>query len=69
MLKKISKLNGVQKLNNKEQKAITGEGSRMPISCTSDFDCEQSGLFCPGQFRCVTGFGICLGVGPGSGPC
>ncbi|WP_299207522.1 hypothetical protein [uncultured Dokdonia sp.] len=67
MLKNILKLEGVQALNKAEQKALNGAGSRMPISCTSDADCEQSGVFCPGQSRCVIGFGICLGVGGGAG--
>ena len=66
MLKNILKLKGIQELNKSDQKTLNGSGSRMPISCTSDADCEQSGDFCPGQVRCVPGFGICFGVGGGA---
>ncbi len=66
MLKNILKLKGIQELNKSDQRGLNGSGSRMPISCASDFDCEQSGVFCPGQSRCVIGFGICLGVGGGA---
>ncbi|WP_299678416.1 hypothetical protein [uncultured Dokdonia sp.] len=67
MLKNILKLEGVQKLSKADQKTFKGEGARSnPIACTSDFDCEQNGDFCPGQVRCVTGLGICFGIGGGA---
>ncbi|WP_108805190.1 hypothetical protein [Aquimarina sp. Aq107] len=54
MLKKISNLEGVQKLNKHQQKRITGGLT----SCSSDSDCVRAGG--PG---CITGCyanGYCL---------
>ena len=56
MLKKISKLNGVQKLNNKEQKGIKGgqNDSRCPIYTARE--CRGCGGF-------PLSNGCCLGTG------
>ncbi len=62
MLKNILKLDGAQEIKKNEQKTISGGFVGSSNNCTSDQDCELTGLYCPGQVRCLPfNGGVCLG--------
>lgn len=67
MLKEISKINGVQKLNSKEQKAIKGGGKR-DEGLFEDCGTQHEGATCNSDSDCPDP-ATCNNDGNGSGIC
>ena len=61
MLKNILKLDGAQEIKKNEQKTING-GFGSQSGCSTDLDCELTGLYCHGRVSCLPfNGGVCLG--------